>query len=134
MIVTPAPYSHAWLRLPVAYVAQVAEALGARVLQWWDDPYDPRDATVRLVDGDALVWDEETGWRHGRFVSGEKGVRTRLEGIRYLGGGVLPRPADVVGLLDDARYGSGTRLVYRSFTDLHDGFDADLASYAALPV
>src|SRR4051794_37994622 len=105
MIVTPAPYSHAWLALPVAYVAQVAEALGPRVLQWWDDPYDPRDATLRLVDGTALVWDEESGWRHGRFVRGEKGIRTELEAARYLGGGVLPSPAGVIDLLDDAEYG-----------------------------
>ncbi|MBO3750683.1 hypothetical protein J5X84_31790 [Streptosporangiaceae bacterium NEAU-GS5] len=127
----PEPYSHAWLGLAVPYIREVAEALGERVAAWWDDPFDPRDATVRLCGGWALVWDEESGWRHGRFLSGVKGVRTALDEVRYLGGGVLPAPERVIELLDGP-YGSPVRPVYRSYTDLGDGFDATLAAYGML--
>ncbi|GAA4565871.1 DUF6292 family protein [Planotetraspora kaengkrachanensis] len=130
MTLRPEPYSEAWLRLPLPYVRQVADVLGDRVASWWDDPFDPRDATIRLTDGTALVWDEESGWRHGGFGSGRQGVRTVLGGVRHLGGGVLPEPARVVALLDDPAYGGATRPVYRSYTDVHDGFDAALAGYA----
>jgi hypothetical protein len=126
----PEPYTEEWLRLPLSYVRRVAEVLGDRVSRWWDDPFDPRDATVRLVDGTALVWDEESGWRHGEFVSGRQGVRTIIAGVRYLGGGVLPGPGRVVALLDDRAYGTASRPAYRSYTDVHDGFDAALAGYA----
>lgn len=128
----PEPYSEDWLRLPVFYVRQVAESLGERVDQWWDDPFDPRDATIRLTDGTALVWDEESGWRHGRFVSGEQGVRTRLAGVRHLGGGVLPAPGRVVTLLDETAYGSAWRPAYRSYRHYEDGFDAALAAFVPL--
>ncbi|GAA4597624.1 hypothetical protein GCM10023194_72950 [Planotetraspora phitsanulokensis] len=130
----PEPYSQEWLRLPVPYVRQVAQALGERVARWWDDPFDPRDATIVLLDGTALVWDEESGWRHGRFVSGEQGVRTELAAVRHLGGGVLPEPARVVALLDDPTYGSAWRPQYRSYKHLHDGFDRALANVADLSV
>lgn len=122
----PVPYSQEWLRLPLGYVSSVAAAV--EHVMWWDDPFDPRDATILLEGGDALVWDEESGWRRGRFVSGEQGVRTVLAGVRYLGGGVLPEPAEVVALM--ARGGGRTRVAYRSFRDLHDGFDARLGRYA----
>ncbi len=125
----PEPYSEDWLRLPVPYVRQVAAALGERVDQWWDDPFDPRDATIRLMDGTALVWDEESGWRHGRFVSGEQGVRTQLAGVRFLGGGALPPPEHVATLLDDTAYGSARRPAYRSYRHHDDGFDAALAGF-----
>ncbi|MEV0968971.1 DUF6292 family protein [Microtetraspora glauca] len=129
MTQTPEPYSQEWLRLPVSYVRQVAEALGERVARWWDDPFDPRDATIELADGTALVWDEESGWRHGRFVSGEQGVRTELADVRYLGGGVLPAPTRVVTLLDDPAYGGTSRPEYRRYTHLGDGFDQALAGF-----
>ncbi|WP_067135373.1 DUF6292 family protein [Microtetraspora malaysiensis] len=131
---TPEPYSQEWLRLPVPYVRQVAEALGERVARWWDDPFDPRDATVVLADGTALVWDEESGWRHGRFVSGERGTRTELADGRYLGGGVLPSAERVTALLDDTTYGSPRRPIYRHYTDLDDGFDRALAGFAPITV
>ncbi|MFI6391325.1 DUF6292 family protein [Nonomuraea sp. NPDC050547] len=122
----PVPYSQEWLRLPLGYVSSVAAAV--EHVMWWDDPFDPRDATILLEGGDALVWDEESGWRRGRFVSGERGVRTVLAGVRYLGGGVLPEPAEVAALM--ARGGGRTRVAYRSFRDLHDGFDARLGRHA----
>src|SRR5687768_5115410 len=80
------------------YVTQVVLALtaaGVPVRESWLDPRCPRDATVRYGDEAALVWDEETGWRRGQFVSGDQGVRTVLAGAVYLGGGVLPVPDDV---------------------------------------
>ncbi len=89
------PYTDEWLQQPVCYVRLVVELLGAEVADWWEGPCDPRDATVRLADGAALVWDEESGWRLGRFVSGGSGERTELTGSRYLGGGLLPRPERV---------------------------------------
>lgn len=128
----PIPWSAAWSRLPTAYVAQVAAALDA-VVGWWNDPVDPRDATVRLADGTALVWDEESGWRHGRFLSGRPGVRTELAEVRYLGGGVLPAPRRVASLLAAARAGRGggaDRPRYRSRRDHGDGLDRALAAYA----
>lgn len=121
----PVPYTEEWLRLPKGYVAAVAAVVDD--LMWWDDPFDPRDATIRLLDGSALVWDEETGWRRGRFVSGEQGVRTVLDGVRYLGGGVMPAPAEVAERLRAGGSRTGTR--YRSFRDLHDGLDERLAAY-----
>ncbi|GIH99052.1 DUF6292 family protein [Planobispora takensis] len=128
------PYSEEWLRLPAAYAAIVARALGDEAATWWDDPFDPRDATICLTDGTALVWDEETGWRHGGFVSGRKGERTVLSGMCYLGGGVLPEPARVVESLALLREGGNAdaadRPTYRSFRDYDDGFDALLAHYA----
>jgi len=127
----PEPYSVDWLELPAAYARRVAEALGPRVVAWWDDPFDPRDATVRLGGGWALVWDEESGWRHGRFLSGVKGVRTELAEVRYLGGGVLPAPGRVEELLDGP-FGGPVRPVYRSYRDLADGFDAALITYAGV--
>jgi hypothetical protein len=126
----PEPYSSEWLRLPVSYIRRVAEALVGRVDCWWDDPIDPRDATIRLTDGTALVWDEESGWRQGRFRSGERGLRTELASVRYLGGGVLPTPDIVPVLLDRAMvYGDGRRPAYRSYLDYGDGFDAALAAF-----
>ncbi|MFI6500469.1 DUF6292 family protein [Nonomuraea typhae] len=107
----------------MGYVAAVAAAVDH--VAWWDDPFDPRDATILLADGDALVWDEESGWRRGRFVSGRKGVRTVLAGERHLGGGVLPEPAALL-----RRGGSRTKIVHRSFRDLHDGFDLRLAAFS----
>lgn len=69
---------------------------GIECAESWLDPRGPRDATIRLSDTRALVWDEETGWRSGEFISGEQGVRTQLSDARYLGGGLLPAPRDVV--------------------------------------
>lgn len=128
----PTPYSDEWQRLPIAYVSSVAEVL-TDVVTWWNDPMDPRDATILLTGGTALVWDEESGWRHGRFLSGEQGVRTELAGVRYLCGGLLPEPARVGRLLAEARAGrsgSAHRPVYRSYRDYGDGLDGALAAYA----
>ncbi|MCG5216841.1 DUF6292 family protein [Streptosporangium soli] len=133
----PEPYTAEWFRMPVAYVRRVAEALaagGVEVLDWWDDPCDPRDATLRLAGDATLLWDEESGWRVGAFVSGEQGVRTVLDGVRYLGGGVLPRPEIVARLLAEVRAGGGTamRPLYRSYRHFNDGFDSGLLGYARL--
>lgn len=99
-----------------------------------EGPCDPRDATVLLADGTALVWDEESGWRLGRFVSGGRGEHAELGGVRYLGGGLLPRPERVPSALADARTGIGAssawRPTYRSHLNCRDGFDLALDFYA----
>ncbi|WP_460301990.1 DUF6292 family protein [Actinocorallia aurea] len=90
------------------------------------DPCGPRDYTIVFRDKVssqlyALVWDEESGVRHGFFLSGRQGELTRLANVVHLGGSVLPSPADVVDRME-----SGVSEPYRRFrshTDLGSGFD-----------
>ncbi|WP_240197721.1 DUF6292 family protein [Nonomuraea lactucae] len=130
------PYTDEWREQPVGYLRRVVDRLGAEVADWWEGPCDPRDATVRLADGDALVWDEESGWRLGSFVSGGRGRHTELADVRYLGGGLLPRPDRVPAALGDARAGVGSstawRPCYRSHRNCRDGFDVALDFYTRL--
>lgn len=130
------PYTDEWLQQPACYVRRVVGRLGAEVADWWEGPCDPRDATIRLVDDSALVWDEESGWRLGHFVSGGRDRHTDLSGVRYLGGGLLPRPERVPTALTDARAGVGAssawRPCYRSHRNCRDGFDVALDFYARL--
>jgi hypothetical protein len=127
------PYSDEWLQQPVCYVRRVVDVLGPEAADWWEGPCDPRDATVLLADGSALVWDEESGWRFGHFVAGGRGRHTELSGVRYLGGGLLPRPERVPQALGDARAGVGAstafRPCYRSHRNCRDGFDVALDFY-----
>jgi hypothetical protein len=130
--VAPMPHPDRWVNLPYGYVTQVTERLAANGLlveRSWMDPCDPRDATIRLLDPSekasggefTLVWDEATGWRRGRFIRGEQGVRTELTDVSYLGGGVLPDEDDVVNrVLAGA---SEPQRAYRSVADLRDGLD-----------
>lgn len=128
MVVTlPAKHSDPSLELLRPYITRtvrVLESAGVQVQQSWLDPKDPRDATiVCLILGQsrALVWDEEVGWRHGLFESGQPGVRTRLAGTTHLGGGVLPTPNEVV-----SRFTNGTSepsRKYRAHTDDPERFD-----------
>lgn len=114
-----------------AYVTQAVLALvaaGVRVRASWLDPREPRDATILYGDDAALVWDEETGWRRGRFVSGEQGVRTVLTEVVYLGGGALPAPDDVAHRVTAGV--TAPHRVYRRWTDL-DRFDDGLRAYEA---
>jgi hypothetical protein len=90
------------LRGYVTGTVQALHAEGLLVDRTWLDPRDPRDATI-VLDSQALVWDESTGWRHGRFVSGRQGVRTVLEGEAHLGGGLLPDPRTLAGALNSNR-------------------------------
>ncbi|MBG0814990.1 DUF6292 family protein [Planomonospora sp. ID82291] len=130
------PYTDEWRHQPVSYLRLVAEALGAQAEAWWEGPCDPRAGTIRLTGGDALVWDEESGWRWGRFVSGGPDRCTVLTGHRYLGGGLLLRPDRVPGAVAEARAGVGNstawRPCYRSYRHYRDGFDVALDHYAAL--
>ncbi|MFC4008285.1 DUF6292 family protein [Nonomuraea purpurea] len=128
------PYTDEWLQQPISYVRQVVGLLGVEVSEWWEGPCDPRDATLRLTDGNALVWDEESGWRLGGFVSGARGRHTELTGVRYLGHGLLPKPERVPPALHDARAGVGAssawRPCYRSHRNCRDGFDVALDFYS----
>lgn len=122
--IAPGPHSNPWVNLLGAYVTEATEALNAGGLQVdhsWLDPEGPRDATIVLAGARALVFDEVTGWRYGRFVSGQPGVRTMLSDVSHVGGGVLP---DARELTHKVINGIGTRRrEYRSFDDLHDGLD-----------
>ena len=111
------------------YVTQSVHALiqrGLGIHRSWLDPSDPRDATVVLTDTRALVWDEVTGWRIGRFGSGAQGVRTALEAAVHLGGGPLPGPAELAQRVVSGA--AGARREYRSYAD-PDGFDELLRMY-----
>jgi hypothetical protein len=113
------------------YVTQAVLALvaaGVRVREAWLDPHCPRDATIRYGDEAALVWDEETGWRRGRYVSGEQGVRTVLAGVVYLGGSVLPAPGEMAHRVTTGV--TAPRHVHRRWADL-DRFDDELRAYGA---
>ncbi|ACZ00044.1 hypothetical protein Tcur_4516 [Thermomonospora curvata DSM 43183] len=110
------------------YTTALMDALAGRdvrILAAWQDPQDPRDATIVLRRSvglpEALVWDEETGLRAGRFVKGRQGERTELADAVYLGGGLLPDPQEAVRrFLAGA---GGPRVVYRRHTDTRDGFE-----------
>ncbi|WP_157249387.1 DUF6292 family protein [Nonomuraea typhae] len=132
------PYTDEWQEQPQGYVRQVVDELGAEVAEWWEGPCEPREVTVLLGDGSALVWDEECGWRRGRFLSGGRAEHTELDEVRYLGGGLLPRPERVPAALSDARLGIGAssawRPCYRSHRNCRDGFDVALDFYSGLVV
>lgn len=135
----PDAHPDPWLDLLHGYVADTVNTLaagGVRVQASWLDPRDPRDATVLYADGTArtstaplraLVWDEEAGWRDGAYVAGEPGVRTELDGARYLGGGVLVTGAELAVRVRDGV--AVARPVYRSRHDLRDGLDDVLRTY-----
>jgi len=128
------PYTEEWRDQPFRYACLVVEALGEAVESWWRGPCDPRTVTIRLTGGDALVWDEESGWRRGRYVSGGPAVPTLLTDTRYLGGGLLLSPERVPSAVADARAGVGNstawRPSYRSYRHHRDGFDLALDGYA----
>nr|BFE83634.1 hypothetical protein GCM10020093_062350 [Planobispora longispora] len=98
-------------------------------------PVRSEGGTIRLAGGEALVWDEESGWRWGRFVSGGPDACTVLAGSRYLGGGLLLRPERVPAAVAEARAGVGNstawRPCYRSYRHYRDGFDVALNGYMA---
>jgi hypothetical protein len=126
-------HPNAWVNLTEDYITSLMDALaghGVRISAAWLDPIDPRDATLVLQRPgrrtEALVWDEETGLRAGRFISGRQGERTELAEAAHLGGGVLPAPQDAVRrLLLGVRE---PRVVHRLHTDVRDGFDDFLRS------
>jgi hypothetical protein len=127
------PYSEEWRNHPSSYARRVVTVLGDEVTGWWEGPCDPRTVTIRLSGDDALVWDEESGWRLGAFVSGDETSCTELIGARYLCGGLLLRPERVPPALADARRGVGNstawRPCYRDYRNYRDGFDVALDQY-----
>jgi hypothetical protein len=123
-VITPGTHPDPWVNLLGDYVTEAVAALsagGLQVQRSWLDPSGPRDATIVLAGTRALVFDEVTGWRYGTFVAGQRGVRTALTGVRYVGGGVL---LDADELAHRVISGfSAPRREYRSTADLHDGLD-----------
>ena len=133
----PTPYTPAWVLLPQPYADAVAAALaagGTEVLDHWNDPMDPRDATViaRGADGERLrfVWDEESGWRFGPM---DADGWVALEDTRYLPLGLLPAPEEIAravrAVIAGTEHGTAERPFHRSFRDYGDGLDARLAAY-----
>lgn len=122
--ITPGKHQDSWVNLLGDYVAEAVAALsssGLQVQRSWLDPSDPRDATIVLAETRALVYDEVTGWRHGRFLTGQQGVRTELAEVSYLGGGVLLGADELAHRFVNGF--SAPRRQYRSVADLHDGLD-----------
>lgn len=110
------------------YVSRAVLELSERGIEpvaSWLDPSGPRDATIvcRLRDETlGLVWDEETGWRVGRFVSGRQGVRTQLADPRYVGVDVLLDPQELARRV--AADATGPRRKFRDHFEDPEGFDA----------
>jgi hypothetical protein len=142
--IIPSAHPDAWIDLLRGYTTAIVSELsrqGITVSRSWLDPGDPRDATILYTlapgrdghrDTRALVWDEETGWRTGRFVSGHQGVRTKLSKPAHIGGGLLPTGSEVA-----LKIKSGTTaapLVLRSHADTHDGLDDALWNQARILV
>jgi hypothetical protein len=122
--ITPGAHPDPWVNLLGDYVTETVAALssaGIQVQRSWLDPADPRDATIVLAETRALVYDEVTGWRHGRFVAGQQGVRTELTEVSYLGAGVLLGVDELAHRFINGF--SAPRREYRSTADLHDGLD-----------
>jgi hypothetical protein len=99
----PAPHPNPRVDQIRPYVTDVVFALvdhGVDVRASWLDPQNPTDATIIYAHATApcpmaLVWDEDTGWRRGEFVSGKQGQRTVLAHIERLGGEARTDPKDV---------------------------------------
>lgn len=140
--IIPSAHPDAWIDLLRGYTTAIVSELGRQgiaVDRSWLDPGDPRDATILYTpasprDGyrhtHALVWDEQSGWRTGRFVAGIQGVRTVLGKPRHIGGGLLPTGSEVAW-----RIKSGTTVaprVLRSYDDTHDGLDDALRTQVCI--
>jgi hypothetical protein len=131
--IIPTPHPDPWVDLLRDYATSTVWALASHNLLIWRsclDPVCPRDVTIVFSRPSAtaispglraLVWDEETGWRQGRFEAGQPGVRTRLTGVTYLGGGVLPTPEQVARRVI-AKAAAPAR-AHRSSADIRDGID-----------
>lgn len=135
-VILPPKYPQLWMDLPEAYVACVAAALiqqGVQIANLWPDPWDPRDATIKLAGPKplALVWDEVSGWKYGPFLAGHRGVRTELDPkeVKYLGDAVLPAPHVVARLFTAGEASFSPPLSYRSYLDFADGLDEELQAY-----
>lgn len=136
--IIPTPHPDPWVNLLGPYVTEAVRALaanGVHVQQSWLDPRGPRDATILFSNSGehsmssdvlALIWDEETGWRRGRFIDGAQGRRTILTQVAYLGGGLLPPTNELAHRITGRIIGerSEAQRKYRSCEDnLRDGLD-----------
>jgi hypothetical protein len=108
---------------------------GMQVKRSWLDPSGPRDATAvftrptALDELHALVWDEVSGLRVGRFLTGRQGVRTTLADAIHLGACVLPNPGEAAALVQ--RGMAKPRREFRSYTD-RDGLDDALRAFVPM--
>ncbi|MGW6564997.1 DUF6292 family protein [Streptomyces sp. NPDC054975] len=101
------------------YLQQVADALNEAGVA------EPVQVEVRQLDGDhltaaiplaadqtspALVWDERFGWRTATSrrhpIGKDTGTAPEGDGIRYIGSGRQPEPAELLESLNDRRKGS----------------------------
>lgn len=145
-----------WNELHAGYVHDVHLALVRRELRptaRWMTSFLPRSASI-LLEPDwpevcvlALSWDEESGWRFGTYVEGDERCPTLLRDQRYFGGDVLPDPTEVgdtvVAIVramrrprrwwqqrePETRWGWRYPPSYRTYRDLHDGFDDRLRAH-----
>ncbi|MFI0357720.1 DUF6292 family protein [Actinomadura sp. 9N407] len=119
------------LRPYITASAQALRAAGVELERSWLDPSGPRDATIlcRLRDEKVhgLVWDEESGWRIGEFVSGHPGERTQLADARYLGEEVLPQPQTVARAVTGGFTGSFRK--FRDHSDDPESFDVKVRAF-----
>lgn len=127
----PPPHEDAALDVLRPYISSTVSALmvaGIECAESWLDPRGPRDATIKLSDTRAVVWDEETGWRIGAYLDGEQGIRTRLADARYLGGGVLPAPRELARRVAEGI--TEPRRKWRDHDDAIDVFDDEVRAAA----
>jgi len=128
-VTQPDPHEDPWVNLPFQYAKSTLQKLqvgGYVVDRAWVDPSNPRDCTFVLSDSQALVWDEDFGWRTGGFISGRQGERTILADPRQLIGKILPAPAEVLDALRTGKATTPERL--RNHGD-RDGLDEKLRQF-----
>lgn len=131
----------------IAAAARAVQALGVDLADWGAETNDPRNGYLEPATpvgpgedvepgGLWIGWNEERGWFYGEVGDDASG---QLAYLSYFGGGVLPGPETVAGLiallingdagLPDEAPKTGGPWQYRSFTDDTDGFETELAAY-----
>ncbi|MEJ8639938.1 DUF6292 family protein [Streptomyces sp. MS2.AVA.5] len=90
--------------------AGVAEPVQVEVRQLADEHLVAAVPLTASQTSPALVWDERYGWRTATSrrhpIGKDAGTAPEGEGIRYLGSGIRPEPAELLEALADGRKGS----------------------------